>query len=78
MNTARSAAGLGQALASTRDFSNSVRSYWDAFQEWRECRKLRSRLNNLTDQELRDIGIARVDIEYVAANRSMDPRGIQT
>ena len=35
-------------------------------------------LNNLTDQELRDIGIARVDIEYVAANRSMDPRGIQS
>ena len=78
MNTARSAAGLGQAPASTQGFSSSIRSYWDTFQEWRECEKLRSRMNNLTDQELRDIGIARGDIDYVAANRSIDPRGAQS
>jgi uncharacterized protein YjiS (DUF1127 family) len=75
MNTARSAVGLGQAPASTRGFSSSIRSYWDEFQEWRKYKKLQSDLN---DWELRDIGIARGEIDYVAANRSIDPRGVRS
>ena len=78
MNTARSAVGLGQAPASTRDSSSSIRSYWDGFQEWRKYKKLQSDLNNLTDWELRDIGIARGEIDHVAANRSIDPRGFRS
>ena len=78
MNTARSAVGLGQAPASTQGVSSSVRSYWDAFQEWRKYKKLQSDLNDLTDGELRDIGIARGEIDYVAANRSIDPRGARS
>jgi len=77
MNTARSAVGLGQAPASTRDFSGSIRSYWNAFQEWRKYKKLQSDLNDLTDWELGDIGIARGEFDYVAANRSIDPRGFR-
>ena len=76
MNTARSAVGLGQAPA--RGFSSSIRSYWNAFQEQRRYKKLQSDLNDLTDWELRDIGIARGEIDYVAANRSIDPRGVQS
>ena len=78
MNTARTAAGLGQAPASTRGYSSSIKSYWDAFGEWRKCRKLHSDLNGLTDSELRDIGISRGEIGYVVANRSIDPRGVRS
>jgi uncharacterized protein YjiS (DUF1127 family) len=78
MNTARSAVGLGQAPASTQGFSGSIRSYWDAFQEWRKYKRLQSDLNDLTDGELHDIGIARGEIDYVAANRSTDPRGVRS
>jgi uncharacterized protein YjiS (DUF1127 family) len=77
MNTARSAVGLGQAPASTQGFSSSIRSYWNAFQEWRKYKELQSDLNDLTDWELADIGIARGEIDYVAANRSIDPRGFR-
>ena len=75
MNIAGSAVGPGQAPASSTRFSSSIRSYWTAFQEWRTYKKLQSDLNCLTDLELRDIGIARGEIDYVAANRSIDPRG---
>ena len=78
MNTARSAVGLGQAPASTRGFSSSIRSYWDAFQERRKYGKLRTDLNDLSDRELTDIGIARGEIDYIAANRSIDPRGVRS
>ncbi|MGY2901313.1 DUF1127 domain-containing protein [Bradyrhizobium sp. URHC0002] len=77
MNTARSAVGMGQAPASTRGFSSSIRCYWDAFQERRKFKKLQSDLNGLSDRELGDIGIARGEIDYVAANRSIDPRGFR-
>ena len=78
MNTARSAVGLGQAPASTRGFSSSIRSYWDTFQERRKYGKLRTDLNDLSDRELTDIGIARGEIDYIAANRSIDPRGVRS
>jgi uncharacterized protein YjiS (DUF1127 family) len=78
MSTARSAAGLGQAPASTQGFYGSMRSYWDAFREWRTYKRLQSGLNDLTDGELRDIGITRGEIDYVAANRSIDPRGVRS
>ena len=73
MNTARSAVGLEQAPASTREFSSSIRSYWNAFQGWRKYKKLQSDLNDLTDWELGDIGIARGEIDYVASKTSPDP-----
>ena len=78
MNTARNSVGLGQAPVSTQGFSGSIRRYWDAFQEWRKYKRLQSDLNDLTDWELHDIGIARGEIDYVAANRSIDPRGVRS
>ncbi len=47
----------------------------DAVVEWRKREKLRAELGGLSDQELLDIGIARGEIDYVAANRAFDPRG---
>ncbi len=78
MSTADSAAALGQTTASTRRGYSFFRSYWGAFQEWRKRQRLRADLSCLNDFELQDIGITRGEIDYVASNRSFDPRGIRS
>jgi uncharacterized protein YjiS (DUF1127 family) len=78
MSTAYSAAGLGQTTASTRRVYSFLRSYWEAFQERRKRQRLRADLSCLNDFELQDIGISRGEIDYVASNRSIDPRGIRS
>ena len=52
--------------------------YWAAFQEWRKRQRLQANLSDLSDRELMDIGISRGEIDYVASNRSSDPRGIRS
>jgi uncharacterized protein YjiS (DUF1127 family) len=52
--------------------------YWRAFQERRKRERLRADLSCLNDLELKDIGIARGEIDYVASNRTIDPRGIRS
>jgi uncharacterized protein YjiS (DUF1127 family) len=76
MSTIYDATGLGLAAVSTRPVFSLFRGYWDAFQERRKQARLRGALDDLNDRELGDIGIARGEIDYVAANRSSDPRGI--
>jgi uncharacterized protein YjiS (DUF1127 family) len=78
MNTAHGAAGLGQTTASARRISSLLWRYWGAFQEWRKRERLRADLCNLNDGELMDIGITRGEIDYVASNRSIDPRGVRS
>jgi uncharacterized protein YjiS (DUF1127 family) len=77
MNTAHGAAGWGQTAASTRTVSSLLRIFWSAFEEWRKRERLRADLCDLNDRELMDIGITRGEIDYVASNRSIDPRGIR-
>ena len=50
--------------------------YWDAFLEWRKRQRLRATLCDLSDRELMDIGTTRGEIDYVASNRGIDPRGV--
>ena len=78
MSTAYNAAGLGQTTASTRRVYSFLRSYWEAFQERRKRERLRADLSCLNDFELQDIGISRGEIDYVASNRSIDPRDIRS
>jgi uncharacterized protein YjiS (DUF1127 family) len=78
MSTTYGATGLGQTAASTRRVSSFFRRYWAAFQERRERDRLRAVLYSLKDCELQDIGIARGEIDYVASNRSIDPRGARS
>jgi uncharacterized protein YjiS (DUF1127 family) len=78
MNTAYSTTGLAQTSASTRRIASLFRRYWGAFQERRKRLRLRATLCDLNDRELQDIGIARGEIDYVASNRSIDPRGIRS
>ena len=76
MNTIHGTAGLGPATAKRQVYS-PLETYWNAFQEWRKRQRLRATLCDLNDRELQDIGIARGEVDYVASNRSIDPRGIQ-
>ena len=78
MNTTFSTTGLAQTTGSTRRVSSLFRRYWGAFQERRKRQRLRATLCDLDDRELQDIGIARGEIDYVASNRSIDPRGIRS
>jgi uncharacterized protein YjiS (DUF1127 family) len=59
---------------STRRVSSFFRRYWDAFQERRKRERLRADLSDLNDWELQDIGVTRGEIDYIASNRSIDPR----
>ena len=78
MSTTYGATGLGQTAVSTRRVSAFFRRYWDAYQERRERERLRSVLSSLNDWELQDIGMTRGEIDYVASNRSIDPRGVRS
>ena len=79
MSTTYGAARIGtdrriDAAASTVFFER----YWDAFQERRKRQRLRPTLCDLSDRELMDIGTTRGEIDYVASNRGIDPRGIRS
>jgi uncharacterized protein YjiS (DUF1127 family) len=77
MSTMHGTAGLGPATAKRQVYS-PLETYWNAFQEWRKRERLRTQLCRLTDSELVDIGITRGEIDYVASNRGIDPRGIRS
>jgi uncharacterized protein YjiS (DUF1127 family) len=76
MSTTYGATGAGRTAASTRRVSGFFRRSWVALQESRERRRLRATLCDLSDRELMDIGTTRGEIDYVASNRAIDPRGI--
>jgi uncharacterized protein YjiS (DUF1127 family) len=56
---------------SRRKVYSPLEAWWDGFQQWRKRERLQGRLDNLTDRELMDIGIARGEIENVALNHSI-------
>jgi uncharacterized protein YjiS (DUF1127 family) len=78
MNTAYSATAIRQTTASTRRVYSFFKRCWEAFQDRRKRQRLRTALSCLNDFELQDIGISRGEIDYVASNRSIDPRGIRS
>jgi uncharacterized protein YjiS (DUF1127 family) len=78
MSTTYGATGLGQTAASTQRVSSFSKRYWGAFQERRKRQRLRATLCDLSDRELMDIGTTRGEIDYVASNRGIDPRGIRS
>ena len=78
MSTTYGATGLGQTAVSTRRVSSFFKRSWGAFQERRKRQRLRAELSYLSDLELKDIAITRGEIDYVASNRTIDPRGIRS
>jgi uncharacterized protein YjiS (DUF1127 family) len=67
---------LGRSPVSTRQVDGFIRASWNALQERRKREKVRAALYGLNARDLHDIGIAHGDIEYVATNPDIDPRGI--
>jgi uncharacterized protein YjiS (DUF1127 family) len=78
VGTIDSAAGWDRTLASARRAVNFLEAYWDAFRERRKRVKLHADLFCLNDRELMDIGISRGEIDYIASNRGIDPRGVRS
>ena len=77
MSTTYGAIELGRTAALAYRVSSFFKRCWEAFQERRERRRLRATLSDLSDSELMDIGTTRGEIDYVASNRAIDPRGIR-
>jgi uncharacterized protein YjiS (DUF1127 family) len=78
MSTTYRATGPDRRLASARRIVSLVEICRDAFQERRKRERLRATLCDLSDRELMDIGTTRGEIDYVASNRGIDPRGIRS
>jgi uncharacterized protein YjiS (DUF1127 family) len=78
MSTTFGATETGRTAASTQLVSSFFKRYWAAFQERRERQRLRAALSDLSNRELMDIGTTRGEIDYVASNRSIDPRGVRS
>jgi uncharacterized protein YjiS (DUF1127 family) len=62
----------GPPGASTRDVLGSLREYWRAFRERRRRNGLRVSLNDLSERQLMDIGLAPGDIDHIVAQRAFD------
>jgi uncharacterized protein YjiS (DUF1127 family) len=77
MSTIHGATELRPATAKRQVYS-PLEIYWDAFQQWRKRQRTRATLCDLSDRELMDIGTTRGEIDYVASNRGIDPRGIRS
>jgi len=74
MSTIQWTTELEPATAKRQVYS-PLEAYWSAFQEWRKRKRLRATLDDLSDSELKDIGIARGEIDFVARSAlSTDPR----
>ena len=66
---------LGRPSVQTRQVPGFIGRCWNTLQERRKRAKARAALYGLSGHDLHDIGIAHGDIEYVAANPDIDPRG---
>ena len=78
MSTTFFRTGFAQTTGSTRRAFSLFKRCWVEFQERRKSERLRADLCRLDDRELQDIAITRGEIDYVASNRSIDPRGVRS
>ena len=78
MSTINDIIWLERTFRSTRYVSSFFWICWDAYQERRHHHRIQTSLLDLSGRELQDIGISRGDVDYVASNRGIDPRGIRS
>ena len=62
----------GPPLASTWNVQSLLGRCWRAFRSWRQRERLRVNLHDLSERELRDIGLTPGDIEYIVAGRTLE------
>ena len=65
----KNAAGLKSVP--TRRVPGLLKRYWHAFGEWQRQRS-RTSLHDLSDRELKDIGVTRDEIDHIAPHRAID------
>ena len=75
--TGRDAAGRGPdlAIALAKDATgvlSLLAGYWRAFRNWRQRQRSRVSLHDLSERELRDIGLTASDIDYIEAGRALE------
>ena len=65
-----------QTTVSNRPIAGFIGDVGTLFRSDANAQKVRAALYGLNACDLKDIGIAHGEIEYVASNRSVDPRGV--
>ena len=75
MDTSYDVSGPRQMFVLVRLGSSLLGKCRAALAERRERQRIRAMLLDLSDRELRDVGISRGEIEYLALNRSTRFRG---
>lgn len=66
----KNAAGLTAVPA--RHVLSLLERRWRAFWEWRQRQSSRTTLHELSERELKDIGVTRDEIDHVAPHRAID------
>ena len=62
----------GPPVASTRSLSGLLQRCWRAFRNWRQRKRLRVSLRDLSERQLMDIGLTPGDIDYIVAHRALE------
>jgi uncharacterized protein YjiS (DUF1127 family) len=62
----------GPPVASTWSVLSLLQGYWRAFRKQRQRERLRVSLHDLSERELRDIGLTPGDVDYIAAGRAIE------
>ena len=78
MDTTYKVSGSRQTFAPVRLGLSLFGNCCAVLLEWHLRQGIRAKLLDLSDRELHDMGISRGEIEYVASNRDIDPRGIRS
>jgi len=76
MDTIYDLVGLNQTTAPVRLRVTVFSRCWAALREWRKRERSRAELHQLSDRELRDIGVTRGEIDYVVSHRSIEPLSV--
>ena len=77
MITTDKASEFVETAGLTSHVSNFFNRLWNTYQEWRKRARLRAALYGMADRDLKDIGIAWSEIEYLALHGTdvrVDPR----
>ena len=61
-----------EATDDTRNVLSLLKRYWRAFGKWRQRQSSRTTLHDLSDRELKDIGVTRGEIDHIAPHRAID------
>jgi uncharacterized protein YjiS (DUF1127 family) len=61
-----------EATDDTRNVLSLLKQYWRSFCVWRQRQSSQTTLHDLSDKELKDIGVTRGQIDHIAPHRAID------